>query len=70
VEEAVEEVYEVKAEPRGIGGSTVAAFFRQVGYPVVVWSRSLGLAHQVKEHCLLANMVGDAKVFAHVFLNE
>jgi len=67
---AVREVYGVEGRPMGIGGSTVAAFFRKVGYPAVVWARSGGTAHQANESCLIASMVGDAKVFAHVFLQE
>jgi len=68
--EAVRQVYGVEGRPMGIGGSTVAAFFRQAGYPAVVWSRTEMSAHQVNEYCLVSNMVGDAKVFAHLFLQR
>ena len=67
---AVKEVYDVEARPMGIGGGTVAAFFREAGYPAVVWSRTEYSAHQANEYCLIANMVGDAKVFAHLFFQE
>jgi len=67
---AIREVYGVEGRPMGIGGSTVAAFFRQAGYPVAVWSKTEGSAHQVNESCPIANMVGDAKVFAHLFLQQ
>jgi succinyl-diaminopimelate desuccinylase len=65
---AVREVYGVEGRAMGIGGSTVAAFFRQAGCPAVVWSRTEGTAHQANESCLISNMAGDAKVFAHLFL--
>ncbi len=65
---AVRDVYAVEGRPMGIGGSTVAALFREKGYPAVVWSRTEGTAHQANESCSIANMVGNAKVFAHVFL--
>jgi succinyl-diaminopimelate desuccinylase len=28
------------------------------------------MAHQPNEYCLLSNMIGNAKVFAHLFLQE
>ncbi len=67
---AVKAVYGVEGRPMGMGGSTFAAFFRMAGLPAVVWSRVHATAHQVNESCEVANMLGDAKVFAHVFLQE
>jgi succinyl-diaminopimelate desuccinylase len=64
---AIREVYGREAEPRGIGGGTVAAFFRQAGLPVAVWMTVSDTAHQPNEFCLLSNLVGDARVLAHVF---
>ena len=65
---AVKDVYGVEGRGMGIGGATVAAFFRLAGYPAVVWSRNDGCAHQANEACRISNMVGDAQVFAHMFL--
>jgi succinyl-diaminopimelate desuccinylase len=65
---AIRTVYGRKAAPRGIGGGTVAAFFRQRGLPAAVWMTVSQTAHQPNEFCLLSNLVGDAKVLAHVFL--
>ena len=70
LEAAVKEVYGVEAKPMGIGGGTVAAIFRKHHYPAAVWSRYCHMAHQPNEYCLIANMVGNAKVFAHLFLQE
>jgi succinyl-diaminopimelate desuccinylase len=67
---AIREVYGREAKPRGIGGGTVAAFFRQQGLPAAVWMTITQTAHQPNEYCLLSNLVGDARVLAHVFLRE
>lgn len=68
LERAIKDIYGVSAEPVGIGGGTVAAPFRQVGFPVAVWSRIDLTAHQPNEFCFIENMLGDAKVYAHLFL--
>ena len=70
LQKAVSDVYRVDASPVGIGGGTVAAFFRKEGFPVAVWSRLGQTAHQPNENCLISNMVGNAKVYAHLFLQE
>ncbi|MFW6112818.1 MAG: M20 family metallo-hydrolase [Thermodesulfobacteriota bacterium] len=67
---AIREVYGREAKPQGIGGGTVAAFFRQRGLPAAVWMTVTHSAHQPNEYCLLSNLVGDARVLAHVFLSE
>lgn len=67
LQKAVAAVYRRKAVPRGIGGATVAAFFRRAGLPAAVWCRSSETAHQPNEHCRLAHLIGDAQVFAHIF---
>lgn len=70
LQEAVREVHRLEAYPAGIGGGTVAAFFRRRGYPAAVWSRITQNAHQPDEYCLVANMLGNAKVYAHLFLQR
>jgi succinyl-diaminopimelate desuccinylase len=70
LKQGIREVYGREATPRGIGGGTVAAFFRQVGLPVAVWMTVNDTAHQPNEFCTLSNLVGDARVLAHVFLSE
>lgn len=67
--EAIEHVYHVQARTVGIGAGTVAALLRHEGYPVAVWSRQNETAHQPNEHCLIANMIGNAKVYAYLCLN-
>lgn len=70
LEEAVRDVYGVQARPKGVGGGTVAAVFRKHDYQAAVWSRYCHMAHQPNEYCLIANMVGNAKVYAHLFLQK
>jgi len=70
LKKAIAEVYSVQAFPQGIGGGTVAAHFRRQGYPVAVWSKLGQKAHQPNESCSLDTMLGNAKVFAHLFLQK
>jgi len=70
LKEAIEFVYGRQAQAIGIGGGTVASLFRAVGLPAAVWSKMDETAHQPNEYCVIDNMVGNAKVFSHVFLQE
>lgn len=67
LQKAIFAVYRRKAVPCGIGGATVAAFFRRIGLPAAVWCSSSETAHQPNEYCRLSRLIGDAQVFAHVF---
>jgi succinyl-diaminopimelate desuccinylase len=67
---AVKDVYHKDSVPMGIGGGTVGAFIRRAGYFAAVWCRTDELAHQPNEYCKISNTLGDAKVFAHVFLQK
>jgi succinyl-diaminopimelate desuccinylase len=58
------------ARPMGIGGGTVAAFFRKAGLPAAVWCTLSDTAHQPNEYCLISNMLTDAKIFACLFLDD
>jgi succinyl-diaminopimelate desuccinylase len=70
LKQAVKAVYRKDAKAMGIGGGTVAALFRRAGFPAACWSKLDETAHQPNEYCIIDNMVGDAKVFAHVFMQE
>jgi succinyl-diaminopimelate desuccinylase len=61
---AIKEVYGVNARPIGIGGGTVGSYLRNAGIDSVVWARLHDSAHQPNEYALIANILGDAKVFA------
>ncbi|MCK5582842.1 MAG: M20 family metallo-hydrolase, partial [Elusimicrobiales bacterium] len=60
---AIKDTYKVEPKAYGIGGGTVAAFFRRLNLPVVVYAKLNETAHQPNEYCLLDNIIGDAKVF-------
>jgi succinyl-diaminopimelate desuccinylase len=70
LKKAVKSVYGKEGKAMGIGGGTVAALFRRAGFEAACWSRIDEVAHQPNEYCIIDNMVGDAKVFAHIFLQE
>lgn len=64
LQKAIREVYGIEAKAIGIGGGTVGAYLRNAGYDCVVWGRLDETAHQPNEYSILANAIGDAKVFA------
>ena len=66
LKKAVLKVTGQEAKPMGIGGGTVAAFFREVGLPAAVWSTCPDTAHQPNEYCLISQVISDAKVFASI----
>ncbi|MEW6664227.1 MAG: M20 family metallo-hydrolase [Thermodesulfobacteriota bacterium] len=66
---AIREVKGLDAVPTGIGGGTVAAFFRRAGLPAAVWLTESATAHQPNEYCLVSNLLGDAKVLACLFMD-
>jgi succinyl-diaminopimelate desuccinylase len=70
LKKAVKQVYGIEAEAVGIGGGTVASHFRRAGFEAACWSKCDETAHQPNEYCVIENMLGDAKVFSHVFLQE
>jgi succinyl-diaminopimelate desuccinylase len=67
LKEAVQAVYHRRAYAQGIGGATVAAFFRQAGLPAAVWCSSPDSPHQPNEFCRISHLIKDAQVFAHIF---
>jgi succinyl-diaminopimelate desuccinylase len=65
---AIRDVMGREGKPMGIGGGTVAAVFRNKGLPAVCWQTIEDTAHSPNESCVIANVLNDAKVFAHLFL--
>ncbi len=53
----------------GIGGGTVAAFFRSEGLPAVCWCTLDDTLHAPNEYCVIDNVLNDAIVFAHLALS-
>ena len=66
--EAVQEIYGVQPRTVGIGGQTVAAFFRKRGLHAAVWEKILGMAHAPNEKISLENLIGNTKVFARMMI--
>jgi succinyl-diaminopimelate desuccinylase len=65
---AVQEVYGVQARPQGIGGQTVATFFRKRGLNAAVWEKVMHMAHAPNEKISVDNLIGNAKVFARMMV--
>jgi succinyl-diaminopimelate desuccinylase len=65
---AIQDIYGKEGKATGIGGGTVAALFRRAGFNAACWAKVDETAHQPNEYCHIENMIGDAKVFAHIFL--
>ena len=70
ITKAMRELRRVRTQAVGIGGGTVAAIFRQAGIPAAVWSTMEDTAHSPDEFALVEHLLNDAKVFAHVFMQE
>ena len=70
LKKAIKEVYGLEGKAVGIGGGTVASIFRRENFEAACWSKVEETAHQPNEYCIIDNMMGDAKVFAHIFLQQ
>jgi succinyl-diaminopimelate desuccinylase len=68
--DALTRVYQIRAFAGGVGAGTVAAYMRKRNLPTAVWSKTGMKAHQPDENCPVGNMTGNAKVFAHLFLQS
>ncbi len=59
-----------RPKPMGIGGGTVAAYFRRARIPAAVWGTMAETAHSPDEYCLIENILDDAKIFAHILFQK
>lgn len=64
---AIERVRGLTPRVGGVGGGTVAAFFRQRSLPVAVWYSCERSVHQPDEFARVSSMVADAKVLALIY---
>ncbi|MEM0322056.1 MAG: M20 family metallo-hydrolase [Thermoprotei archaeon] len=60
--DAIRRVRGISVKPKGIGGGTVAKYFRAVGIPTIVWMTCDETAHQPDEYAKLTNIVADTAV--------
>lgn len=67
---ATKEIHGVNPKPVGIGGGTVASEFRAKGIPAIDYTKLDDTLHQPNEYCVIDNMVWDAKVWAHIALQD
>ncbi|MBN2875118.1 MAG: M20 family metallo-hydrolase [Spirochaetales bacterium] len=68
LKEAIKATYGIEGRAIGVGGGTVGAYLRKAGFPCVVWSRQDETMHAPNEYTRIANLLGDAKVFARLML--
>ena len=66
---AIKELRGIDAKARGIRGGTVAAFFRRIGSPALVWMTADEVEHQPNEFYRVRNCIEDAKVFIYLAMN-
>jgi succinyl-diaminopimelate desuccinylase len=70
ISKAVKDLRNRRTRTEGIGGGTVAKYFREAGFPCAVWSTMDERAHTPDEYALIPHIIEDAKVFAHVALQH
>lgn len=66
--QAIQEVIGVQARPVGIGGQTVAAFFRKRGLHAAAWQKAIDCAHAPNERISIDDLALNAKVFARMMM--
>ncbi len=59
-----------RARVMGIGGGTVARYLREAGVPCAVWSTMDERAHTPDEYARISSILDDARVLAHVALQD
>lgn len=67
---AVKDLRKRSTMTMGIGGGTVAKFFREAGFFCAVWATLDETAHSPDEYAKLSALLADAKVFAHIALQK
>ncbi|HEX6790318.1 MAG TPA: M20 family metallo-hydrolase [Candidatus Krumholzibacteria bacterium] len=67
---AMKEIRRKTPKTIGIGGGTVAKYLREAGFPCVVWSTMDEQAHRPDEYVRIPHILADAKVFAHIALQD
>ena len=67
---AIDAVYGITPQLQGIGGATVANFFRKENLQSVVWARIISNPHVPNECARISWALGDAKVMTVMALDE
>ncbi len=66
---ALKNVHGIDAKIVGVGGGTVAAPLRNLGFAAVVWSTLENLCHQPNEYAVIKNIGTDAKTIVYMAMN-
>ncbi|MBQ5470989.1 MAG: M20 family metallo-hydrolase [Treponema sp.] len=64
---AIKKVHGIEPRTIGIGGGTVGAELRRLGFDCVVWSTMDETAHMPNEYCYISNIIKDAKTLIQLF---
>ena len=67
---ACREVLKVEPKIAGVGGGTCGAFFRKIGISSAVWGLGDEVAHMPNEYTKISDLIGSAKVLAHMLMNK
>ncbi len=67
---AIKAAHGIDAKLVGIGGGTVGAEFRSLGYNAAIWSTLDEVCHQPNEYCYVKNIAADAVTLAALFVEK
>ncbi|HPY87764.1 MAG TPA: M20 family metallo-hydrolase [Spirochaetota bacterium] len=67
---SIKKITGTEPELTGIGGGTVAAYFRMKNFPAALWSTVDNTMHSPNEYSSIKNTIKDAKVFADLMTSE
>ena len=70
LKKSIKKILDVDAITIGIGGGTVAADFRILGYNAAIWSTIDTTMHAPNEYSKIKNTLNDAKVFTDIMINS
>ncbi len=70
IQKSVKKILNIDAKPIGIGGGTVAAYFRMQNFKAALWSTIDICMHSPNEYSRIKNTINDAKVFLDLMLGE
>ncbi|UCG51020.1 MAG: M20 family metallo-hydrolase [Candidatus Latescibacterota bacterium] len=70
IAKAVKDLRKRSPKAMGIGGGTVGKYFRDKGFYCAVWGTMDEVAHTPDEYSRISATLADAKIFAHIALQE
>ncbi|HOV12748.1 MAG TPA: M20 family metallo-hydrolase [Spirochaetota bacterium] len=70
LQKSINIVHKKETKLIGIGGGTVAAYFRMKGIPAALWSTVDNTMHAPNEYSSIKNTLSDAKVFATMMIEK